>query len=121
MKPVPTNPRSTNKESYAGTRHNHRSRHQEHFRNRVVATPTDEAEWVGREARISGSYPYPRFGANAEYIRQLFDQWRLYHFHDTSSTSPMKTTADLNDNRYLRSDGSNLAAYLYLLSQMEPI
>jgi len=30
------------------------------------------------------------------------DRWLLYHFHNTSSTSPMKKTADINDNRYLR-------------------
>lgn len=41
--------------------------------------------------------------------------WRLYHFHDTSANSPMKKTADLNDNRFFRIDGSNLAAFLYFL------
>ena len=29
----------------------------------------------------------------------------------------MKTTADVNDNRYLRPDGSNLAAFLFLLGK----
>jgi len=43
------------------------------------------------------------------------DRWRLYHFHDTSPNSPMKKTADINDNRYLRPDASNLAAFLYYL------
>jgi predicted ATPase len=43
--------------------------------------------------------------------------WRLYHFHDTSVSSPMKATADLHDNRFLRPDGSNLAAFLYFLQQ----
>lgn len=44
-------------------------------------------------------------------------RWWVYHFHDTSSSSPMKKTADVNDNRYLRPDGSNLAAFLYFLKQ----
>ncbi len=43
------------------------------------------------------------------------DPWVSYHFHDTSRASPMKKTADLHDNRFLRPDGSNLAAFLYLL------
>ena len=43
------------------------------------------------------------------------DPWVSYHFHDTSRASPMKKTADLHDNRSLRPDGSNLAAFLYLL------
>lgn len=51
----------------------------------------------------------------ADYIREYLDTWRLYHFHDTSSVSPMKKTCDVNDNRFLRQDGSNLAAFLYFL------
>ena len=50
-------------------------------------------------------------------IRNHPDRWRVYHFHDTSSTSPMRKTADVNDNRYLRSDASNLAAFLYYLHE----
>lgn len=41
--------------------------------------------------------------------------WRVYHFHDTSDTAPMKRTCELSDNERLRPDASNLAAYLYLL------
>ncbi len=52
-----------------------------------------------------------------EHIREHIGNWQLYHFHDTSSTSPMKKTADVNDNRYLRPDGSNLAAFLYYLRE----
>ena len=55
-------------------------------------------------------------GATIErYVRTHLASWRLYHFHDTSSASPMKKTADVNDNLFLRPDGSNLAAYLYYL------
>ena len=48
------------------------------------------------------------------------DPWVSYHFHDTSRASPMKKTADLHDNRFLRPDGSNLAAFLYLLELKYP-
>ena len=51
----------------------------------------------------------------ADYIRDYLDTWRLYHFHDTSSVSPMKRTCDVIDNRFLQQDGSNLAAFLYFL------
>ena len=64
----------------------------------------------GGEASISAAS-----GGNALPVRQRLDGWRIYHFNDTSSTSPMKKTGDVNDNRYLRPDGSNLAAFLYLL------
>ena len=53
-------------------------------------------------------------------VRRHLDRWKLYHFHDTGPSSPMKKTADLNDNRRLHPDGSNLSAILYLLSREHP-
>ena len=50
-------------------------------------------------------------------VREHLFHWRLYHFHDTSVSSPIKKTVPLNDNRYLRHDGSNLAAFLYYLRE----
>ena len=52
-----------------------------------------------------------------ECVQSHIDRWRPYHFHDTSTASPMKKTADVNDNRRLRPDGSNLAAFLFLLRE----
>ncbi len=46
---------------------------------------------------------------------------KLYHFHDTSDSSPAKRTAPLSDNRFFRSDAGNLPAYLYWLKQKHPI
>jgi predicted ATPase len=43
--------------------------------------------------------------------------WRIYHFNDTSVTSPMRKTATVDDNRFLRADGANLPAFLYLLRE----
>ena len=50
-------------------------------------------------------------------VRNRFDRWLPYHFHDTSFHSPMKKTADVNDNKCLRPDGANLAAFLYFLRE----
>ena len=52
-------------------------------------------------------------------IRDQLERFRVYHFHDTSVTAPIKRISDLHDNRYLREDGSNLAAFLYRLRQKE--
>ncbi|MBI4026765.1 MAG: AAA family ATPase [Verrucomicrobia bacterium] len=67
----------------------------------------------GREAGISD----PNCRRIADFVCGHLDSWRLYHFHDTSAGSPMKKTASLNDNRFLRPDGSNLAAFLYFLRE----
>ena len=55
----------------------------------------------------------------AHYVRRAMQSWRIYHFHDTSETARVKQLGDLDDNRFLRPDASNLAAYLYLLEQTE--
>ena len=52
-------------------------------------------------------------------LRRL-DSWRSYHFHDTGAGAAIKLTAHINDNRYLRTDGANLPAFLYLLRELHP-
>ena len=82
-------------------------------KNRGFEKPFDQ-HLPGRdgEAGISES----RLGI-AQFVRGHLDRWRLYHLHDTGFHSPMKKTADVRDNRFLRDDGSNLAAFLHLLSR----
>jgi predicted ATPase len=43
--------------------------------------------------------------------------WQRYQFHDTGRFSPIKKTNQIDDNRFLRPDGGNLAAFLYRLQQ----
>lgn len=71
---------------------------------------------VGGEAGISSENQV----GTAHFVRNHLGSWRAYHFHDTSASSPMKKSSDLNDNRFLRHDGSNLAAFLFLLQQKHP-
>ncbi len=66
----------------------------------------------GREAGISN----PR-NRVASWVRSRLRSWRIYHLHDTSSSSPMRKTAKVDDNRFFRPDGSNLAAFLYYLQE----
>ena len=92
--------------------------------------PDRESVFLWDKDSYSGPYKEFLVGSNGEagisnlqetgvgqYVREHLDRRRLYQFHDTSPTSPMRKTADLNDNRYLRPDGSNLAAFLFLLRQ----
>ena len=69
---------------------------------------------AGKEAGVTKE---PASSGVVRYVRNHLDRWRLYHFHDTSIDSLMKKTADVNDNRHLRPDGSNLAAFLYFLRE----
>lgn len=51
----------------------------------------------------------------ARYVHTSLTSWKVYHFHDTSDSAPVKAIGDINDNLYLRLDASNLAAFLYRL------
>jgi predicted ATPase len=53
-------------------------------------------------------------------FNKVFQSFKTYHFHDTSKSSPIKSKSRLDDNRALREDGSNLAAFLYLLQERHP-
>lgn len=66
-----------------------------------------------REAGISD----PKSSGVASYVRDHLASWRLYHLHDTGPSSPLKKPAAIDDNEFLRGDGSNLAAFLYLLRE----
>ena len=54
------------------------------------------------------------------WVQKRLDSWRIYHFHDTSDSSPMKRIADIDDNQFLRPDGSNLPSYLLFLKEKHP-
>jgi predicted ATPase len=55
-----------------------------------------------------------------EFISGVIKSWRIYHFHDTSEQAAVKQIRAINDNLFLRSDASNLAAFLYRLRQEDP-
>lgn len=55
----------------------------------------------------------------ADYLKKYLSSFTVYHFHDTSSKSPMRGDCNINDNGYLRHDGSNLAAFLLKLKKTD--
>ncbi len=82
-----------------------KARHPRPFNTRLTSAQTEAAISSDKQDRI------------ASHVQDHLDRWRLYHFQDTSSLSPMKKTAQVDDNRYLRADAANLAAFLYFLKQ----
>ncbi|WP_322770146.1 AAA family ATPase [Frankia sp. Cr1] len=52
----------------------------------------------------------------AGHVVKLLGSCRVYHFHDTSRTAPVKLFADSADNVTLAPDAANLAAFLLGLS-----
>jgi predicted ATPase len=64
----------------------------------------------GREAGISDRLVPPE----AQKVQDHLGSWRLYHLEDTSS---MRTTVEVDNNRFLNRHAANLAAFLYYLRE----
>lgn len=68
--------------------------------------------WVAGD-RLTGDAPRP--------VRPgVISGLRAYHFDDTSPSAHVKRTAKVDDDLFLRSDGENIAAVLYLLERQYP-
>src|SRR4029077_16320605 len=53
----------------------------------------------------------------APYVRGGVNSWRIYHFHDTSTSSPIRQAQPVRDNLRLKPDARNLAGYLRYLRE----
>lgn len=51
------------------------------------------------------------------WVNQYLNTLKIYHFHDTSEFSALRSSCNVNDNVYLKENGSNLAAFLYFLQE----
>jgi len=63
--------------------------------------------------------PFYRQSGNSvnDYIVMYINDWKVYHFHDTSKSSPMKQPCRIDDYYSLAVDGHNIAAYLYFIRE----
>ena len=80
----------------------------------------EKITWNGKKIPLSGGQresfllsdelaPAPRI------VKSLLMKCRVFQFHDTSETSHIRNSCDINNNHYLFHDGGNVAAILYLL------
>lgn len=53
----------------------------------------------------------------AAYVLPAVQSWRVFHFHDTSATAPVRHAQPLRDNLRLKPDASNLAPFLRMLHE----
>src|SRR6266404_1029500 len=74
----------------------------------VIGDGSKEAALAATDNRIAG------------WVRRDLNTYRLYHFHDTSDSALVKSSGPVEDNRFLRADASNLAAFLYALQKQHP-
>jgi predicted ATPase len=97
----------------------------------------DDSLFIGREDSILNyqtSYSKTFFEQNIKeslikgssternkYLSEHLESYKIYHFHDTSISAPLRSKANIDDNRSLKEDGGNLPAYLYYLQEKHPL
>ncbi|QEZ93910.1 AAA family ATPase [Proteus sp. CD3] len=104
------------------------------FRFNLVATPSNDAA-IEDEARYYRGSGWWELGdssigvskmvsevtnkmTDAKYSKPVYDaitSWKIYHFHDTSSTAPMRGEEIIQDNKVLRWNASNIGSFLLKL------
>lgn len=72
----------------------------------------------GKESNLNEKIKLPR-EQTAKVVHALLRSCQVFQFHDTSSTSRLRNNVYIEDSRYLKSDGGNLAAFLYMLKIQE--
>ncbi len=50
-------------------------------------------------------------------IKNYFEDFKIYHFHDTTNNASIRTPCSINNNVRLMGDGGNIAAILYYLQE----
>ena len=68
----------------------------------------------GKESKLPNK---PHSASALGHIVKYINDWKVYHFHDTSKASPMKQPCRVDDYYSLAVDGHNLPAYLYYIRQ----
>jgi predicted ATPase len=97
------------------------AREEMHFKGVFYHHPTDVALGSGhRESKLPKAEEV-REGSIASYVVPTLQNYRVYHFHDTSETAGIKLPGQINDHRFLRPDASNLAAFLRVLKLTQPV
>ena len=63
---------------------------------------------------------YGRYFETIKVIKSTMRKWRFFQFHDTTPNSYIRGSSNVGDCNYLRDNGGNLGAFLYMLRDKYP-
>lgn len=94
-----------------------------YFQSEMAARLNSDGSWrstnLGTGHKESGLQDQSNDNPIVRIINIWLGRITYYHFHDTSPESKLRTRARQEDDRYPRSDGSNLAAYILRLKESQ--
>ncbi len=85
---------------------------------------SDTVSWSTKPINFGGS-PESKLhevenSKRTDFLKELFQSFKVFHFHDTSDSSKLKGFCNATDYEYLVEDGSNLPAFLYRMKETAP-
>jgi predicted ATPase len=91
------------------------------FASELARFHGDEAGYAGGTKQralaaagdLESGLPKPGTSAPAAHVARYLEDWRVYHFHDTSDAAKVKGAYSIHANDRLMPHGENLAAFLY--------
>ncbi len=90
----------------------------------MQAKISDQVSWSPKPINYGGSYETKMhdvaFSKRTDFLREFFQSFKVFHFHDTSDSSKLKGFCNATDYEYLVEDGSNLPAFLYRMKERAP-
>src|SRR5262249_38670346 len=89
------------------------AREETFFRGDYKATNVHQYGSGHGESRL----PEAKQDSFLQYVRPALLSWRVYHFHDTSTTAAVRQRQAVRDNIRLKPDAGNLAPFLRLLRE----
>ena len=60
-------------------------------------------------------------GETERIVKRLISECRVFQFHDSSATGPLRQNSNVESANYLRANGGNIAAFLYHLKKHFPM
>lgn len=68
---------------------------------------------------LESGLPKPGTSTPGQHVARYLNDWKVYHFHDTSDTAKVKGSYSIYATDRLLPQGENLAAFLYSISETE--
>lgn len=84
---------------------------------RSYGTPAEESRLYDERNEKSWDGQWNGVG---HFVYESISNWMVYHFHDTSASSPMRRSEIVEDHHKLRGDAANIAPFLLHLKESEP-
>jgi predicted ATPase len=89
------------------------------FRSQILAEDPSQSRSEAAENPVTTGEFAAIESADPSETLNLPDRIDVYHFHDTSLTSPLRASAHVEDDKALHGDGGNLPAVLYRIKQTD--